>query len=122
MRRGLILLALTAALAGCGGDDGKAAPSPTPSPTPSPAAAPGPATFLEQARQSSLGSADLASADDSQLLGLGNTVCDGVGEFSFSRAVEVLVGNEKKPTTTEAEAFVRLAVTNLCPEHSAKVP
>jgi hypothetical protein len=47
-------------------------------------------------------------------------VCEGLGieGLEFGRVVQRLVQSEAHPTTTEATAFVRSAVRNLCPEHA----
>jgi hypothetical protein len=70
------------------------------------------------------GNKDLAAASDGELLRLGKVVCDGLGieGLGFRRVVQRLVRSEAHPTTTEATAFVRSAVRNLCPEHASAVP
>jgi hypothetical protein len=67
---------------------------------------------------------DLAAASDGELLRLGNVVCEGLGieGLGFRRVVERLVQSEARPTTTEAMAFVRSAVRNLCPAQASAVP
>jgi hypothetical protein len=49
-------------------------------------------------------------------LRLGRVVCDGLGieGLGFRRVAQRLVRSEAHPTTTEATAFVRSAVRNLC--------
>jgi hypothetical protein len=70
------------------------------------------------------GTKDLAAASDGELLRLGKVVCDGLGieGLGFGRVVERLVRSEARPTTTEARAFVRSAVRNLCPAQASAVP
>ena len=113
MRKLVAVVALVLVSACSGGSD-KAAPSPTPSPT----AAPGPATFAAEARMMPFGTKDFASADDNQLLDIGNVACEGFGSgLTFGRVVQGFVESNARPTTAEAEAFTRLAVRNLCPEY-----
>ena len=66
---------------------------------------------------------DLAAASDEELLRLGKVVCDGLGieGLGFGRVVQRLVQSEAHPTTTEATAFVGIAVRNLCPEHASAI-
>jgi hypothetical protein len=70
------------------------------------------------------GTKDLAAASDGDLLRLGKLVCDGLGieGLGFSRVVQRLVRSEARPTTTEAGAFVRTSLRNLCPEHANAIP
>ena len=70
------------------------------------------------------GTKDLAAASDGELLRLGKVVCDGLGieGVGYGRVVQRLVQSEGRPTTTEARAFVRNAVRNLCPAHANTVP
>jgi hypothetical protein len=70
------------------------------------------------------GTKDLAAASDGELLRLGKVVCDGLGieGVGYGRVVQRLVQSEGRPTTTEARAFVRNAVRNLCPAHASTVP
>jgi hypothetical protein len=84
----------------------------------------GPVAFVAEARATAFGNKDLAAASDGELLRLGKVVCDGLGieGLGFRRVVERLVRSEARPTTTEARAFVRRAVRNLCPEHAGAVP
>ena len=81
----------------------------------------GPAAFVAQARAMSFGTKDLAAASDGELLRLGKVVCDGLGieGLGFRRVVQRLVQSEARPTTTEATAFVRSAVHNLCPQRAS---
>lgn len=83
-----------------------------------------PATFVAEARAMTFGTKDLAAASDGELLRLGKVVCDGLGieGLGFGRVVERLVRSEARPTTTEARAFVRNAVRNLCPAQASAVP
>jgi len=68
------------------------------------------------------GTKDLAAASDEELLRLGKVVCDGLGieGLGFGRVVQRLVQSEAHPTT-EARAFIRSAVPNLCPEHASAI-
>ena len=81
----------------------------------------GPAAFVAEARAMSFGTKDLAAASDGELLRLGKVVCDGLGieGLGFGRVVQRLVQSEARPTTTEATAFVRSAVRNLCPQQAS---
>ena len=81
----------------------------------------GPAAFAAEARAMSFGTKDLAAASDGELLRLGKVVCDGLGieGLGFRRVVQRLVQSEAHPTTSEATAFVRSAVRNLCPAHAS---
>ena len=78
----------------------------------------GPAAFAAEARAMNFGTKDLAAASDGELLRLGKVVCDGLGieGLGFRRVVQRLVQSEARPTTTEATAFVKSAVRNLCPQ------
>jgi hypothetical protein len=69
------------------------------------------------------GTKDLAAASDGELLRLGKVVCDGLGieGLGFSRVIQRLVQSEAHPTTTEARAFVRSAVRNLCPAYASAI-
>jgi hypothetical protein len=84
----------------------------------------GPTAFLAEARALPFGIKDLAAASDGDLLRLGRVVCDGLGieGLGFSRVVQRLVRSEARPTTTEARAFVRTSVRNLCPEQASAIP
>jgi hypothetical protein len=57
-------------------------------------------------------------------LRLGRVVCDGLGieGLRFRRVAQRLVRSEANLPPTEATAFVRSAVRNLCPEHASAVP
>jgi len=91
--------------------------------TSSSAATPGPGSFVAEARAMTFGTKDLASASDGELLRLGKVVCDGLGieGLGFRRVVQRLVQSEAHPTTTQATAFVRSAVRNLCPAHASAI-
>jgi Protein of unknown function (DUF732) len=80
-----------------------------------------PAAFVAEARSMSFGAKDLAAASDGELLRLGKVVCDGLGieGLGFGRVVQRLVQSEARPTTTEATAFVKSAVRNLCPQQAS---
>jgi hypothetical protein len=80
-----------------------------------------PAAFVAEARAMSFGTKDLAAASDGELLRLGKVVCDGLGieGLGFGRVVQRLVQSEARPTTTEANALVRSAARNLCPQQAS---
>ena len=82
----------------------------------------GPVPFVTEARAMTFGTKDLAAASDEELLRLGKVVCDGLGieGLGFGRVVQRLVQSEAHPTT-EARAFIRSAVPNLCPEHASAI-
>jgi Protein of unknown function (DUF732) len=69
------------------------------------------------------GNKDLAAASDGDLLRLGKVVCDGLGieGLGVGQVIQRLVQSEARPTTTEARAFVRSAVRNLCPAHAIAI-
>jgi Protein of unknown function (DUF732) len=89
----------------------------------SPMEATGPVAFVAEARAMTFGNKDLAAASDGELLRLGRVVCDGLGieGVGFRRVIARLLQSEARPTTTEAAAFVRGAVRNLCPEHASAI-
>jgi hypothetical protein len=64
---------------------------------------PGPTAFVAEARAMAFGTKDLAAASESDLLRLGNVVCDGLGieGLGFSRVVQRLVRSEARPTATD---------------------
>lgn len=108
--------------AGCSSGSAKAtSPSPTPSPTPS---LTGTAAFLAFAHTATFGSKDFFSTEDDPLLNLGNSACEGFSSngLSYGRVVQGFVESNAHPSTAEAEAFVRAAVTDLCPEQSSNLP
>jgi hypothetical protein len=80
--------------------------------------------FVAEVRAMTFGTKDLAAASAGELLRLGRVVCDGLGieGLGFRRVVHRLVESEARPTTSEATAFVRSAVRNLCPAHASAVP
>ena len=82
-----------------------------------------PGRFIAEVRAMSFGTRDLTAASDEDLLRLGMVVCDGLGieDLGFRRVIQRLVQSEAHPTTTEARAFVRSAVHNLCPEHASAI-
>jgi hypothetical protein len=69
----------------------------------------------------SFGTKDLAAASAGELLRLGKVVCDGLGieGLGFRRVGQRLVVSEARPTTSEATAFVKSAVRNLCPAQAS---
>jgi Protein of unknown function (DUF732) len=86
-------------------------------------ATPGPGPFVAEARAMTFGTKNLAAASNAELLRLGKVVCDGLGieGVGFGRVIQRLVQSEARPTTTEARAFVRSAVRNLCPEQASAI-
>jgi Protein of unknown function (DUF732) len=113
----VLLGVLTLPSTGCGQESNNGTADAT---TSSSTATAGPGPFVAEARVMPFGSKDLAAASDGELLRLGKVVCDGLGieGLGFGRVVRRLVQSEARPTTTEATAFVRSAVRNLCPEHA----
>jgi hypothetical protein len=121
MKHVVLLGLLTAPAAGCSAESDDSTADAT---TSSSIATAGPVPFVAEARAMTFGSKDLAAASDGELLRLGKVVCDGLGieGLGFSRVVERLVQSEARPTTTEATAWVRSAVRNLCPAQASAVP
>jgi hypothetical protein len=121
MKHVVLLGLLTAPAAGCSAESDDSTADAT---TSSSIATAGPVPFVAEARAMTFGNKDLAAASDGELLRLGKVVCDGLGieGLGFRRVVQRLVRSEAHPTTTEATAFVRSAVRNLCPEHASAVP
>jgi hypothetical protein len=120
MKHVVLLGLLTAPAAGCSTESDDSTADATIS---SSIAAAGPVPFVAEARAMTFGTKDLAVASDEELLRLGQVVCDGLGieGLGFGRVVQRLVQSEAHPTTTEARAFVRSAVRNLCPEHASAI-
>ena len=118
MKHVVLLGLLTAPAAGCGAERDD---SPAEATTSSAMATAGSGAFVAEAQAMSFGTKDLAAASDGELLRLGKVVCQGLGieGLGFGRVVQRLVRSEAHPTTTEARAFVRSAVRNLCPEHAS---
>ena len=104
----LSLLAVPAA--GCGAESDDSAADAIAS---SSIATPGPGPFVAEARAMTFGTKNLAAASNAELLRLGKVVCDGLGIEG--------VGFGRVTTTTEARAFVRSAVRNLCPEQASAI-
>jgi uncharacterized protein DUF732 len=121
MKHVVLVGLLTAPAAGCSAESDDSTADAT---TSSSIATAGPVPFVAEARAMTFGSKDLAAASDGELLRLGKVVCDGLGieGLGFRRVVQRLVRSEAHPTTTEATAFVRSAVRNLCPAHASAVP
>jgi hypothetical protein len=121
MKHVVLLGLLTAPAAGCSAESDDSTADAT---TSSSIATAGPVPFVAEARAMTFGSKELAAASDGELLQLGKVVCDGLGieGLGFRRVVQRLVRSEAHPTTTEATAFVRSAVRNLCPAHASAVP
>jgi hypothetical protein len=121
MKHVVLLGLLTAPAAGCSAESDDSTADAT---TSSSIATAGPVPFVAEARAMTFGSKDLAAASDGELLRLGKVVCDGLGieGLGLRRVVQRLERSEAHPTTTEATAFVRSAVRNLCPEHASAVP
>lgn len=118
----MFVLPILLALAACGGGGDKAAAPPAPtsaSPTASPTPTSGPVAFITEAQSMTLGNTPLSAATEQSLLNLGNLACTGLGEgLSFGQVVQTFVETESEPTAAEAEAFARLSVTHLCPQHT----
>ena len=117
MKHAVLLGLLSLVSAGCGqvrssGETDATTTSSTPTA--------GPGRYLVEVRAMSFGTRDLAAASDKDLLRLGMVVCDGLGTegLGFRRVVQRLVQSEAHLTATEAMAFVRSAVRNLCPQHA----
>jgi Protein of unknown function (DUF732) len=109
---------LTVPAAGCSTENDN---TPADETTSSSTATTGLVVFVAEARAMTFGNKDLAAASESDLLRLGNVACDGlaVEGVGFRRVVERLVRSEARPTATEARAFVRSAVRNLCPAQAS---
>jgi hypothetical protein len=120
MQHVVLFSLLTASAAGCSTERDDSTADAT---TSSSMATAGPGPFVAEARAMTFGTKDLAAAADGELLRLGKVVCDGLGiqGLGFGRVVQRLVQSEATPTTTEATAFVRSAVRNLCPEHASAI-
>jgi Protein of unknown function (DUF732) len=120
MKHVILLSLLTAPAAACSAENDD---SPADATTSSSIATAGPVPFVTEARAMTFGTKDLAAASDEELLRLGKVVCDGLGieGLGFGRVIQRLVRSAAHPTTTEATAFVRSAVRNLCPEHASAI-
>jgi hypothetical protein len=121
MKPVVLLGILTLPSTACGQEnDNSTADATTTSPS---ATMAGPVPFIAEVRAMTFGSKDLAAASERDLLRLGKVVCDGLGieGLGFRRVVQRLVRSEARPTTTEARAFVRSAVRNLCPQHASAI-
>jgi hypothetical protein len=116
----VLLSLLTAPAAGCGAESDDSTADATAS---SSIATPRPGPFVAEARAMTFGTKGLAAASNAELLRLGKVVCDGLGieGVGFGRVIQRLVRSEARPTTTEARAFVRSAVRNLCPAHASAI-
>jgi hypothetical protein len=119
-----VVLVLVAAGCGGNGDDKQAQSAPTTAaPTSTTSPAPGLPAFLADVRKAGLGTKDLDAADNqAAIIKLGNTMCDGIGDFGYGKVVEVVQTSNAHPTPEQASEFVRSAVTNLCPEHRDLLP
>ena len=115
-----LLSLLTAPAVGCSAESDDSTADAT---TSSSIATPSPGPFVAEARAMTFGTKNLAAASDGELLRLGTVVCDGLGieGLGFRGVVQRLMQSEAHPTTTEARAFVRSAVRNLCPEHASAI-
>jgi uncharacterized protein DUF732 len=120
MKPVVLLSLLTAPAAGCSTESDDSTADAT---TSSSIATAGPGRFVAEVRAMTFGSKDLAAAAEGELLRLGKVVCDGLGieGLGFGRVVQRLVRLEAHPTTTDATAFVRSAVGNLCPAHASAI-
>jgi len=86
---------------------------------------PGPAAFVAGFRSlSPFGTLDVSSVgDDSALIGLGNSVCDGLSSgVSYGHAIEVLTATKYHPSADDAAKLVKLSVDNLCPTNKDQLP
>lgn len=121
MNHGVLLGLLTLSGAGCSAETNNSTTGATTTSSATATAGPGP--FVAEARAMTFGNKDLAAASDGELLRLGKVVCDGLAieDLGFRRVVQRLVRSEAHPTTTEARAFVRSAVRNLCPQHASTI-
>jgi hypothetical protein len=120
MKHAVLLSLLTAPAAGCSTESDDSTADAT---TASSIATAGPVRFVAEARAMTFGTKDLAVASDRELLRLGKVVCDGLGieGLGFRRVVQRLVQSNARPATTEAGAFVKSTVRNLCPEHASAI-
>src|SRR5215207_1449642 len=120
MKHVVLLSLLTAPAAGCSAESDDSTADATAS---SSIATSGPGPFVAEARAMTFGTKSLAAAPNAGLLRLGTVVCDGLGieGVGFGRVIQRLLQSEARPTTTEARAFVRSAVRNLCPEHASAI-
>jgi hypothetical protein len=120
IKRVVLLSLLTAPAAGCSAESDDSTADAT---TSSSITTAGPGPFVAEARAMTFGTKNLAAAPNAELLRLGKVICDGLGieGLGFGQVMQRLVQSEARPTTTEARAFVRSAVRNLCPEHASAV-
>jgi hypothetical protein len=108
-------------LSACG-SGGKAdpTPSPTAAATTTVTTVTGPQAFLADVAATGFGEKD---ASDPAFLTVGNTACQGLSDgVSYGQQVQAFVESDAKPTQAQAEALVRSAVANLCPEYQAMLP
>ena len=121
------------ALAGCGGKTAAVVSSSSPSSsisvttttvaTSTPTVDHGPGAYLVWARAATFGDRDFAAATDDQLMGVGNAVCGVLStQPSFGNAVQMMVKIGGNPSVGEAEALVKEAVLDLCPQYKSLVP
>lgn len=93
-------------------------------PTAAPATA-GEGAFLAFAHAASYGTKDFASAPDSALLSIGQSICKALGATPSVDYPDVLRGLTTAsggPSQGEADTFARAAVANLCPQYDSHVP
>lgn len=124
-------------LSGCGGTEGAgearsasatpttSTPTPSATPTPTPSPTPGPDEFVRWAKSSEMGDRDMSQASDEALLDIGNNGCGVIAtQPSFGQAVADVTKRLASigGTTTQVDAMLRQAVTNLCPQHADMVP
>ena len=92
-------------------------------PTSTPVVAHGPEAYLVWAKAAAFGTKDFAAATDDQLMGVGNEVCGVLStQPSFGNAVQLMVKMGGNPSVGEAEALVKEAVLDLCPQYKSLVP
>lgn len=107
---------IVAAAAGCSSGEPAAVAEPAPTAT----VQPGPDAFMQQLGEDGFGSKDTA---DTGWLSVGNKVCEGFqAGLGFGQQVQAYEEADAGASREQAEAFVRNAVTNLCPEHSTRLP
>ena len=121
-----VLTAAGFALAGCGGQSttpaaatpaSVAAPTTSASPTPSP----GTEAFMADLRANRFGTKTVT--DEATWTRVANNTCMGLSDgVSFGQQVQVYTESEAKPTRQQAEAFIRSAVRNFCPEPATRLP
>lgn len=119
---GLTLAVSAGLLLSACGSGGKADPTPIPAAAAATtvAAVAGPQAFLADVAAAGFGEKDTS---DPAFLTVGNTACQGLSSgVSYGQQVQAFVESDAKPSQAQAEALVRSAVANLCPEQSSMLP